>query len=96
MFVVLLKFSESKSQAPEHMEGHKAWLSQGFDDGVFLLAGSLRPDLGGGIVAYNTSLEDLQARVREDPFVEHDVVKAEIIEIAVARADGRLDFLRNQ
>jgi uncharacterized protein YciI len=92
MFVVLLKFAD-KSKAGAHMEGHKAWLQQGFDDGVFSLAGSLQPNLGGGIVAYNTTREALQARVNEDPFVVEGVVTAEILEITPARSDERLAFL---
>ncbi|MEQ8356081.1 MAG: hypothetical protein RH942_11135 [Kiloniellaceae bacterium] len=93
MFVVVLKFSGNKSQAGNFMEGHKAWLKRGFDDGVFLLAGSLAPNLGGAIVAHNTSLPQLQHRVNGDPFVAEDVVSAEILEIAPARADERLAFL---
>ena len=48
MFVVLLKFSDNKGQAGQFMEGHKEWLKRGFDDGVFLLAGSLQPNSGAG------------------------------------------------
>lgn len=95
MFVVLLKFSDNKSRAAEFMEGHNAWLKRGFDEGVFLLAGSLKPSLGGGIAAHNTSLADLQNRVKDDPFVVENVVSAEVLEIAVAKADSRLDFLLN-
>lgn len=95
MFVVLLRFSEDKKRAPELMDGHNAWLRSGFDDGVFVLAGSLQPGMGGGIVAHDTSLEDLQTRVNEDPFVVAQVVSAEILEIAVAKTDSRLDFLRS-
>lgn len=93
MFVVLLRFSGNKDQAGRLMEGHKAWLQRGFDDGVFVLAGSLQPSLGGGIVAHNTSLSELQSRVDDDPFVAENVVSPEIIEIAAARADDRLGFL---
>ena len=93
MFIVLLKFSDNKSQAGEFMDGHNQWLGRGFDDGVFLLAGSLQPGLGGGIVAHNTSLPDLQNRVNDDPFVAENVVTAEIVEITPAKADARLEFL---
>lgn len=92
MFFVQLKFAD-KSLAGQFMEGHKAWLQRGFDDGVFLLAGSLQPSLGGGIVAHDTSLEDLQIRVDDDPFVAEGVVSAEIVEMTPARADERLSFL---
>lgn len=93
MFVVLLRFSNNKTQAPHFMDGHNAWLKRGFDDGVFLVAGSLQSNAGGGIVAHATSLEDLQARVNEDPFVANDVVSSEILEMTPRRADERLQFL---
>ena len=93
MFIVLLKFSANKEQASELMDDHKQWLKRGFDDGIFLLAGGLQPGLGGGVMAHNTSLADLEARVNEDPFVAQNVVSAEILEIAPAKADERLQFL---
>ena len=93
MFIVLLKFSSNKAQASQLMEGHNEWIKRGFDDGVFLLVGSLQPNLGGGIVAHNTSLSELQNRVNEDPFVAEDVVRAEILEVNPAKTDERLKFL---
>jgi uncharacterized protein YciI len=75
------------------LEGHKQWIRRGFEDGVFLVAGSLQPNLGGGIVAHNTSLPDLRSRVNDDPFVAEGVVGAEIIELTPSRADERLAFL---
>ena len=93
MFIVLLKFAENKAQASELMNGHNEWIKRGFDDGVFLLVGGLQPSLGGGIMAHNTSLSDLQNRVNNDPFVAENVVNAEIIEISPAKADERLSFL---
>ena len=93
MFIVLLKFSGNKSQAGQFMEGHKAWIKRGFDDGVFLLVGSIKSNLGGGIMAHNMSLLDLQGRVNDDPFVAENVVTAEILEIEPSRVDERLKFL---
>ena len=93
MFIVLLKFSGNKGKASQFMEGHKAWIKRGFDDGVFLLVGSLQPNLGGGILAHNTSLPDLQSRVNGDPFVVENVVSAEILEITPSKADERLKFM---
>lgn len=93
MFVVLLKFSDNKDKASQFMEGHKEWIKRGFDDGVFLVAGSLQPNLGGGIVAHNASLPELQSRVNTDPFVAEKVVQAEILEITPSKADARLNFL---
>ena len=94
MFVVLLKFSTNKGQAGQFMESHNAWIKQGFDDGVFLLTGTVQPKLGGGILAHGITLPELHARVNVDPFVVHDVVSAEMLEITPGRTDARLDFLR--
>jgi uncharacterized protein YciI len=93
MFIVLLRFSDNKAQAGQFMEGHNDWIKRGFDDGVFLMVGSLQPNPGGGILAHNTSLADLQARVSDDPFVAENVVTAEILEITPSKTDGRLKFL---
>ena len=93
MFVILLRFSTNKGEAGKFMAGHQQWIKRGFDDGVFLLVGSLKPNAGGGILAHNVSLPDLQNRISDDPFVAEDVVSAEILEVAPAQADERLAFL---
>lgn len=93
MFIVLLKFAGDRAAAGRLMDGHNAWLRRGFDDGVFLLAGTLQPGLGGGIVAHNTARPELDARLAEDPFMAERVVSAEIIELAASKADARLEFL---
>jgi len=93
MFVILLKFSENKSKAGELMDGHNQWIKQGFEDGVFLLVGGLQPNLGGSVIAHNTSLPELEERVNNDPFVSENIVNAEILEIDPKKADERLSFL---
>jgi uncharacterized protein YciI len=93
MFIVLLRFSQNAGRAAELMDGHNAWLKRGFADGVFLLAGSLQPMLGGAIVAHAATLPELQARVNDDPFVAQQVVEAEILSITPGKADERLAFL---
>ncbi|QPC43376.1 hypothetical protein HW532_12140 [Kaustia mangrovi] len=93
MFMCLLRMSENRASAGALMEGHKAWIQKGVEDGVFLLVGSLRPDAGGAILAHGLSRAELERRVNEDPFVAENVVRAEILEIAPARTDERLGFL---
>jgi len=93
MFVILLKFSENKSKAGEFMQGHNKWIKKGFDEGVFLLVGSLQPNLGGSVIAHNSSLIELEERVNLDPFVAENIVTAEIIEIEPKKTDERLNFL---
>jgi hypothetical protein len=75
------------------LSGNNAAGSARFEDGIFLMAGRLQPDLGSGIVAHDTTLSDLQSRVNDDPFVAEKVVSAEILEITPSKADERLSFL---
>lgn len=94
MFVVTLKFAADKAQAPQFMAGHNAWIAAGFEDGVFLLAGSLAPGAGGAILAHDITRADLDARLAQDPFVAQGIVSADILEIAPGRTDARLAFLK--
>ena len=93
MFVVFLRFSAGKSEAPRLMADHNAWIARGFEDGVFMVVGALQPGAGGAILAHDTTRTELEARLQEDPFVAEDVVQPEIQEITPARAEQRLGFL---
>ncbi len=93
MFIVTLRFSDNKGQASAFMEGHNQWIRRGFEDGVFLMVGSLQPGLGGAVVAHDVSREALERRVNEDPFVAENIVTAELLEIEPKKADERLNFL---
>lgn len=75
------------------MDAHNQWLKKGFDDGAFLLAGSLQPALGGGILAQGVSIDEVYAVVSQDPFVKENVVTAEVFELDAKKADERLQFL---
>jgi len=93
MFIVLLRFSAHRDQAARLMAGHNDWLRRGFDDGVFMLAGSLQPSAGGAILAHGVSHDELHRRVAEDPFVAAGVVEPDILAVTPGKADPRLQFL---
>jgi uncharacterized protein YciI len=94
MFIILLKFATNKANAGQFLDGHKAWIKQGFADGIFLMAGSLQPNQGGAVMAHNISREDLETRVKQDPFIAENVVSAEILEITPNMTDDKLKFLQ--
>ncbi|HWA37391.1 MAG TPA: YciI family protein [Burkholderiales bacterium] len=93
MYVVLLRFSGARAKALELMEAHKAWIQRGFDDGVFVMTGTLQPNAGGLVVAMSTSRTELEGRVSADPFVVEGVVRAEILDVVPGRVDERLKWL---
>lgn len=93
MFIVLLRFADGRAAAPDHLTAHQEWVQRGVRDGVFLLVGSIRPGVGGALLATRGSREDLDRRVAEDPFVIHGVVAAEVLEVEPHVTDPRLTFL---
>lgn len=93
MFIVVLRFSDNKSQANAYMDGHNQWIRKGFEDGVFIMVGSLQHGLGGAVIAHGIPREALERRIGEDPFVAENVVTAELLEIEPKKADERLNFL---
>lgn len=93
MYVITLRFAD-KTKAAQFMDGHNAWIRQGFDDGVFLLVGSLQPNAGGVILAHNATPDEIAARVQDDPFVAQGVVNAEVLDAVPGRTDERIAFLK--
>ncbi len=94
MFVIYLKFSTNKPQAPNYMAAHNAWIKNGFESGKFLIVGSLKPNLGGAIIAHNADFEEIENIVKSDPFVQNDIVTYEINEISINKNDERLGFIQ--
>lgn len=92
-FAILLEFSCNRAQASAHMDGHNTWLRRGFDDGAFLLAGSLSPSRGGFVLARGDDADAMRRRVDQDPFVTHEVVSATVLEVDPKRAVPELGFL---
>lgn len=93
MYTITLTLTTQKSKAPDFMVEHNAWIARGFDDGVFLLVGSLKPQGGGAILATGTDLASLEKRVAEDPFVQEGIAIPHIQELSPWRTDPRLAFL---
>ena len=93
MYIVLLKFADNKSAAPEFMDAHNAWIAQGFAEGVFQCVGSLAAG-GGAVIAHGEDAQAFEKRVMADPFVQHGVVSAEIHQVDPKRATPALEFLK--
>ncbi|SLN39257.1 hypothetical protein TRL7639_02006 [Falsiruegeria litorea R37] len=93
MFIIILRLTKNKGHLAEgHFTEHKAWLSQGFEDGVFDLAGRLA-DVGGAILTQNATRDEIEARVARDPFVIHGVAQPEILEMSPSVASDAMRHL---
>lgn len=93
MFIVTLRMSGDRTKAPAFMEGHNAWIKQGFEDGAFLAIGNLEPGPGGVLLVRESDLKALEKRVNADPFVAEGIVTPEVIRCSPKKTDERLSFL---
>lgn len=96
MFIIFLKFSENKNLAGDYMEDHKNWIKKGIEDNIFMIVGSLQPNRGGAIIASCNSYLEVERRLKEDPFVEKNIVEYEIFEITPSMANDKFKFLMNE
>jgi uncharacterized protein YciI len=95
MFIILLTYTKPLDEVDRHLAGHRAWVKQGFEEGVFILSGGQRPRTGGALLALGDDRSDIQARVNHDPFVLAGVATADVIEVVPSTLDDRLDWLRS-
>jgi uncharacterized protein YciI len=93
MYIVLLRMTPQRDRAAAVSGQHKSWIEQGIADGVFLLAGTLEPKLGGVLLADGLSREALDARIALDPFVQVGAVEPEVLTVTPSMAHERLRTL---
>lgn len=88
MFVIELTYTSPLEKIDAHMKAHVAFLKKYYASGHFLVSGRQIPRVGGIILAVGESREQVEAIVNEDPFIQHRVAKARIVEF---RASQRAD-----
>jgi len=93
MYIVFLRFSQNRAQAGQWMAEHNRWLADGFASGDFIIAGSLEGSQGGLLIARDMEQSALLEKVRQDPFVMHGVVAAEVHGFKPSRLAEGLDAL---
>lgn len=98
MLIVFLRFSDNKAKAADYMPAHKNWINAGVSEGFFQLVASFKPagekeNAGGAILVHGLTIDELNTRLQEDPFVTENVVVADIIELTPNIVSPRLDYL---
>jgi uncharacterized protein YciI len=90
MFVIELLYTADLKTIDAHMAAHVRFLKKQYAAGVFLVSGRKIPRDGGIIIASAESRKQIEAIVRDDPFVRHRLAEFRIIEF---RASQRADSL---
>jgi uncharacterized protein YciI len=90
MFVIELTYKASLDEIDEQMAAHMRFLKKQYAAGVFVVSGRKIPREGGIILAIGKSRDEIEAIVKEDPFVAHGLADFRVVEF---RASQRADDL---
>jgi uncharacterized protein YciI len=93
MFVIELIYKAELSAIDANMRAHMAWLNKQYAAGRFLLSGRQVPRTGGIILALGDTRDQIEAVVREDPFVSRGLADVRIIEFRASQRAESLDAL---
>ena len=88
MFVIELIYKVDVAQIDAHMKAHMTWLNKHYTSGTFVISGRKVPRDGGIILAVGHDRGEIEAVVREDPFVAKGLADFRLVEFnASQRAD---------
>jgi uncharacterized protein YciI len=88
MHIVTLTYKVPNDEVDRHLEGHMAWLKEGYASGIFLAAGRRVPRTGGMVFAQGER-EAIEAMIKRDPFNANGVADYTIAEVNItSTADG--------
>jgi uncharacterized protein YciI len=93
MFVIELIYKAPLASIDGQMAAHVKFLKKYYAAGQFLVSGRKIPRDGGIIVAVGQNREQIEAIVREDPFVVRGLAEFRIIEF---RASQRADDIQRR
>jgi uncharacterized protein YciI len=88
VFVIELVYKVDLAQIDAAMKAHVTWLNKHYAAGTFLVSGRKVPRDGGIIIAAGHDREQIEAIVREDPFVAGGLADVRLVEF---RASQRAD-----
>ncbi|HTF80194.1 MAG TPA: YciI family protein [Cytophagales bacterium] len=93
MIILILTYKKSIEEVEKHLTEHNAFLDKYYALGQFMCSGPKNPRTGGVILAQQLTKAELLEIIKEDPFVEHDIVDFEIVEFIPTKYDHRLETL---
>jgi uncharacterized protein YciI len=88
MFIIELIYKASLAQIDANMAAHMKYLKKYYAAGNFLVSGRKIPRDGGIILALGKSRDEIEAIVKDDPFVKQGLADFRVIEF---RASQRAD-----
>jgi uncharacterized protein YciI len=93
MFVIELIYRAALADIDAHMAAHVVFLKKYYAAGNFLVSGRQIPRKGGIIVAVAEGRQQIEAIIKEDPFVQRGLADFRIVEF---RASQRADDIQKR
>lgn len=93
MFVIELIYKAELKEIDANMRAHMAYLKKYYAAGHFLISGRKVPREGGVILALGKSREQIEAIVKEDPFVARGLADFRLIEFNQSQRADSIDAL---
>ena len=85
MFVIELIYRAALADIDANMAAHVSFLNKYYDAGNFLVSGRKIPRTGGVIIAIADSEQQIEAIIRNDPFVERRLADYRIIQFRASQ-----------
>lgn len=80
MFVISLSYKKDIIEIEKHIDAHIEYLKKYYQQEKFIASGRKEPRTGGIILVHNTSRNEIDEIIKEDPFYIADVAEYEIVE----------------
>lgn len=80
MFVVLMNYIKPLDVVDEYLAEHRNYLEQGYQKNCFVASGPRNPRTGGIIISQLKDKQELEALLKQDPFVVKGIANYEIID----------------
>jgi len=85
MFLIELTYKAALPEIDRHMKAHVAFLNQHYAAGRFVVSGRKIPREGGIILATGATREEIEALMREDPFVSRGLAEVRVVEFRASQ-----------
>jgi uncharacterized protein YciI len=85
MFLIELTYKAALPEIDRHMKAHVAFLNQHYAAGRFVVSGRKIPREGGIILATGGTREEMEALMREDPFVARGLAGVRVVEFRASQ-----------
>lgn len=94
MFLITSRYLKSKDMVDQFLLEHRQFLDVYYKKGIFIASGRKATGDGGVILAKNSTKEEIEIILREDPFSREKISKYEIIEFTPNRVAEGLEGLK--